>query len=152
MACLVVFDIIGVAMCFYFEVFVSSRQTSAALYYTIWFVLGVFCGVIIYVAGGGLVSPETKGDWTTRGDARKTGLLVILTTSVVLAALSFAFYRLTWRLSNLADSHYVPDSISHSLTFFITIFASTIFGHVTLGPTPVKKAPSKGAPKPTHRK
>ncbi len=136
---LIVFDLIGVAMCFFFEVFVSSRQTSAALYYTIWFVLGVFCGMLSYSTSGSIASQQPEGDWTTRTDAGGTGVLVILTTAVVLAALSILFYRLTWRLSNLAESYYVPDSEALTLTFFVTILASAIFTHRISRPEPKKK-------------
>jgi hypothetical protein len=139
LAVLVASDVVGVAMCFFCEVFLSSRQTSTALYYAIWFVVGVFCGLISYMTSGGLVSPETKGDWTNLADAGKTGILVILTTAAVLTALSILFYRLTWRLPNLADSYYVPDSESLTLTFFVTILASVIFTHKTMRPEPAKK-------------
>ena len=37
---LAVFDVIGVLMCFFMDIFSSS--TSAAVYYAVWFVLGVF--------------------------------------------------------------------------------------------------------------
>jgi hypothetical protein len=139
---LVIFDLIGVAMSFYFDTF-SSRSTSTALFYAIWFVLGVFCGLLIYNAGGSFVSPESKGDWTDREDAGKTGLVVILTATIVLAALSYSFYHFQWGRYNMAPSVFVPDSEPLTLTFFVTILASMILAHLALRPEPKKKASRK---------
>jgi hypothetical protein len=134
LAFLVAADLVGVAACFFCDALLAERRTSAALYYAIWFVLGVFCGLLIYLTCGSITSPEKRGlmSW---GDQGQDGLLVILTTTVILVALSILFYRLQWQYPR-ADSVYVPDSESLTLTFFFTILASVIFTHRTLGPDP----------------
>ena len=117
---LIAADLVGVAASFFCDVFLSERRTSAALYYVIWFVIGVFCGVLIYVTCGSFTSPEKKGGLMEWGDKGQTGLLIIFTTGAILAGLSILFYRLDWRYSR-ADSVYVPDSESLTLTLFFTI-------------------------------
>jgi hypothetical protein len=140
LAYLAVFDLIGVAMCFFFDVMAPFvRGTSTALFYAIWLVLGIFCGILSYDTSGSFASPDSKGDWKNRADASKTGLLVILMSSVILAALSISFYLLLWRRQP-ASSVYVPDSASLTLTFFVAVLASVIFAHRSLGPEPKKKS------------
>jgi len=138
LAYLVAADLVGVAVSFFCDAFVPERRTSTALYYAIWFVVGVFCGVLIYVTCGSFTSPEKKGDLMKWGDEGQTGLLVILTTAAILVGLSILFYRLQWQYPR-ADSVYVPDSEPLTLTFFFTILASLIFTHKTFGPEPKKK-------------
>jgi hypothetical protein len=132
--CLVVFDIIGVVVCFFFDV-MPLRASSTALSYAIWFVLGAFCGLLGYNAGGSSASPASEGDWSSRDDARKTGLLVILATLVILLTLSIVCYRLMWQY-HLESSSFVPDSEPLTLTFFVTVFAAVVFAHKTLLPEP----------------
>ncbi len=134
---LVAADLLGVAACFLFDVFGSERATSGALYYAIWFVLGVFCGVFIYSLSDAFTSPETKGS-KEQGDHGRAAVLVITSVAIVLTCLSVLFYRFDWRYSH-ADSVYVPDSESHTLTFFITILITLILANRTLAPEPKKK-------------
>jgi hypothetical protein len=127
---LVGFDVVGVAAGFFCETIVGPRKTSTALYYAIWFVLGVFCGLLCYFAN--------SGEDPKRPDT-KTGLLAVLTTPLILGALCFLFYRLFWRL-NMAPSVYVPDNEGLTLTFFITVAVAMAFTHhvETDKPTKVK--------------
>ena len=124
-------------MSFFCDAFVSERRTSAALYYTIWFVVGVFCGVLIYTSCGSFTA-DKKGRLMEWADKGQTGLLVILTTAATLAGLSVFFYRHDWQYSR-ADSVYVPDSESLTLTLFFTIVASEILMHKAFGPEKPKK-------------
>src|SRR5580698_8355378 len=135
---LVVFDIAGVVVCFFFDV-LPLRDTSTALSYAVWFVLGAFCGLLGYNGGGSCASPNSEGDWTSRDDASKTGLLVILTTLVILPTLSIVFYRLMWQY-HPESSSFVPDSEPLTLTFFVAVFAAEVFAHRTLLPEPKKNA------------
>ena len=135
---LVVFDLIGVAACFFLDV-IPSRGSSAALMYAIWFVLGVFCGLLSYITGGGIMSGESKGDWMNREDAGRTSWLVIAATSAILAALAIPCYLTMWRRFDMESSYFVPASEGLTLTFFLTILAVMIFGHKTLLGEPTKK-------------
>ena len=125
-------------MCLFFDIvsFGSFGDSNTAVYYALWFVLGVFCGLFGYYAGGTVASPNpnadgTNQDWTSREDSGKTGLLVIFTTAVVLVTLSVLCYRFMWQY-NLEPSGYVPDSFPLTLTFFGTVLASSVFEHKVL--------------------
>jgi hypothetical protein len=121
---LVVFDLIGVVVCFFFDVAsaLPLRGNSTALFYAIWFVLGVFCGLLSYNTGTSFVA----------------GFLVVMTTAVILTALSISCYVLLWRY-DVETSFYVPDNAAPTLTFFVTVLASVVLAHKSLGPEPTKK-------------
>jgi hypothetical protein len=137
---LVGFDIVGVLVCLFFDI-LSFGDSDISAYYAVWFVLGVFCGVFSYETGGKIASPKstaegakergTNQEWTSREDSRRSGLLVILTTSVVLGTLSVLFYLLWWQ-GSMEPTGFVPDSGPLTLTFFGTILASSIFAHKSL--------------------
>ena len=97
---------------------------DAVIHYVLWCVLGIFCGLLSYDGGGRLASPSSPGDWTGREDAGKTGLIVVLTESVLLLLLFLRCYLLK------------SSSMSLTLTFFVTIFVSIVFGHFKLRPKP----------------
>jgi hypothetical protein len=88
----VVFDLIGVAACSSFDVAsvlsLNIGDTCTLLFYTIWIVLGIFCGLLSYDAGGKVGSPNGPGDWTSREGAGRTGLLVVGIESAIVAAVS----------------------------------------------------------------
>jgi hypothetical protein len=145
---LVVFGIIaalvGVFVDFFTDVIGSipyHRDNSSPLaFYAIAFVFGVFCGFFNYRNAGEIISPRAhpylpgKGsgeDWTDRQDAGKTGLLVIVTTGAVLAALFIAFVE-------FASWDELLDSASLALTYLTTVLAAEVFIHVSLGPQPAK--------------
>jgi hypothetical protein len=140
---LVVFDIAGALVSLFFEI-VPLLGVSSALFYAIWFVAAVFCGFLIYNSAGSLISPAIAPngqnriqDWSEREDSGRTGLLVVLTTTAILAALSFAALRLSgW--NEVEPSHYVPDSGPLTLTFLITVFLSMILAHKSLRPAAKK--------------
>jgi hypothetical protein len=139
LACLVAADLVGVVASFFCDTFVSDRRSSTALFYAIWFVDGVFCGLLNYLTCDGLLSPEKKSEPTNRAGAGQSGLLIILTTTILLVTLSFLFYRLDWQYYG-GDSVYVPDNEHLTITFFVTVLASIIFTHKNLGPEPKKPA------------
>ena len=148
LAYLIVVDIVGAVLSLFFEI-VPLLGVSAALFYAIWFVAGVFCGLLSYNSAGELAYPKQEGsgaddahaieEWTSRADAGRTGLLVISATATILVALSFLFRRLWWQYGN-GSSNYVPDSEPLTLMFFATILASVIFAHTSLRPKPKKVA------------
>lgn len=135
---LIAFDVAVVAVSFVLDI-APVRHKSTALFYTIWFVAGVFCGFISYYTGGGIMSADSKDDWTNHADAGKSGLLVVACMSFILLTLSLLSYVFLWRgTSN--SSYYVPDNPALTLTFFITVLASTVLAHRLLRPDPKKRA------------
>lgn len=124
------FGLIGGIASFLFEVIgdLSMEGFDAVVFYVLWCVLGIFCGLLGYDAGGKSASPDSVGDWTGREDAWKTGLVVVPTESVLLLALFVPCYL------------WASGSLSLTLTFFVTVFVSIMFGHFKLRPTVVDVA------------
>lgn len=118
-----------------------SRRKSALLFYAVWFVAAVFCGVVCYNLSGRMVTQGQNKDWTSHPDARKTSLLVIVVTSIIVAALSLLFYHFSWNRG--ADSDlYVPDSVPLTITYFGTVVAAMILMHRTMA-SAEKSEPTK---------
>jgi hypothetical protein len=128
------FGLIGGIVSFLFEAIgdLSMEGFDAVIFYVLWCVLGIFCGLLGYDAGGKFASPGSVGDWTGREDAGKTGLVVMLTESVLLFALFVPCYL------------WVSGSLSLTLTFFVTVFVSIMFGHFKLRPKPALMKPAGG--------
>ena len=118
---LVVCDVVGVAVCFVFDV-LPVRGVSAALPYAIWFVLGVFCGLFTYFTAGARLS-ASDDQWIERAEATATGTFITLVNGAFLVALCVAFDLLWWRHDVLGEG-FVPDSEPLTLTFFGAILAS----------------------------
>jgi hypothetical protein len=133
---LVVFDIVGAVACFVFEfVGVERAGITAAVYYALWFVLGVFCGLLNYNTAGSMAYPKSESDWTRRADAPKTGLLVVAISVFILIGLSVLFFSILWRGGAETDP-YVPDSMPLTLTFFAATVAATFLAHHIARPSP----------------
>jgi hypothetical protein len=56
-------------------------------FYTIWIVAGIFCGLLSCDAGGKISSEKGPGDWTSRENAGRIGLLVFGVECLFVAAL-----------------------------------------------------------------
>jgi hypothetical protein len=126
LVCVTAFWLIGKIVSFVFGTIgdLPMEGIDAVTYYVLWCVLGIFCGLLSYDAGGTLGSPSSPGDWKGREDAAKTGLIVVLTESVILLLLFVACYL------------WASDSMSLTLTFYVTVFVSILFGHFYLRPKP----------------
>jgi len=130
----------GVAACFVLDV-VPHKHFSPPLAFAIWGVLGVFVGVLHF----GFAQSQIKGtdgvtDWDSAEEARRVGGQIVGLTALCLIAMSALFYPLFWSSSSSLEVLFlvVPDNMGVSLTFFVTILASTAFwNHVF---APAKKA------------
>jgi hypothetical protein len=134
LACLAAADLVGVVVCVLFDV-APLRHSSAALPYAIWFVLGIFSGLIAYNAAGAWASPKSEGDWTTLPDAGRTGNLVVGTSFATLFALAVLFYQLYWG-RGVAGEYFVPDSAPHTMLFLASTAFAMAVARVTLMPKP----------------
>jgi hypothetical protein len=135
------FDLIGVVACSFFDLAsalpLKLGNTSTLLFYTVWAVDGIFCGLLSYDAGGKLGSGKGPGDWSSRDGAASVGLLVLWLESAIVAALSILCYLFLWT-GNLASSVLVPDDPRPTLVFFAAIVAAVVLAHTRLRPAPVK--------------
>ncbi|MBI1756796.1 MAG: hypothetical protein HYR64_06790 [Fimbriimonas ginsengisoli] len=133
---LIAFDLIGVLVSSLVDV-TPLRWKSPVLTYAIWFVLGVFCGLLSYNSAGSRIAAPGEGDWSTRPDARKTGLAVIAAASIVLLALALICNTLVWSGGGEGDL-YVPDSRPLTIVYLATILISMVFANAALLSPPSK--------------
>jgi hypothetical protein len=131
-ACLAVIDVIGVLACVWFDI-KPFGGNSAALPYAIWFVGGIFAGVFTLILAGRWIAADEG--WMDRPEARAIAGRVLLTCTVILAGLSFFFWRIYWS-QGVAGEYFVPDSMPHTLTYFLSAFAALIAAPFVLGPKP----------------
>jgi cation transport ATPase len=122
---LIIVDLFGVVLSFVLT-FLELEDDMSEAFYLIWFMLGLNCGVLIYLGAGASIGSGTGFDWTGSDDAIRTGRLVLSTMLVVLAALLVAGYRYLWPT---APSAYVPGSESLTITFFAGTALSAAFLH-----------------------
>jgi hypothetical protein len=120
---LAVFGLLGGIVSFIFDVLgVISRAVSDPLFYVLWAVLGIFCGLFSYDSGGGILAPESKTDWRSRKDAGTIGLQVVVLETLTLIALS------------IPSALLISDSFSQSITFFVAVFIGMLFAHIAFRP------------------
>jgi hypothetical protein len=131
---LVVTDVIGVVACTLFDI-LPSRSDSAALPYAIWFVLGAFAGFIAFFSAVGM---DEAGGATAQ--TKRAGLIAVATSAAILLALGLFFYRIYWSQS-VAGDYYVPDSASHTITFFVAVFGAMLIGKGAARPSPPTTQP-----------
>ncbi|HEY5711207.1 MAG TPA: hypothetical protein VIT38_04860 [Allosphingosinicella sp.] len=135
---LIVFDVIGVIACVIFDV-VPFRGSSGALPYAIWFVLGIFAGGITVMSAGDPPAGEGDDDWTDDADAPRKAAIVFLTSLAMLGALAAFFNHIYWS-QGVEGEYFVPDSMPHTITYFVSILAPMLL--VLFTPKP---RPSRGA-------
>jgi len=116
LVCLALGDVVGVVACTIFDI-APIRGSSAALPYAIWFVLGVFVGLIAaFAAGTWIAGRDDKWDEGPRAGPIATG--IFLSALAVSIALCVLFWTLYWA-KGVEGEYYVPDSMPHSLTYLI---------------------------------
>ncbi len=138
--CLVAADVAGAIAVTIFDI-LPLKFASAAVAYAIWLVLGGFCGLFAYNTAGDWASPKGEAgapDWSARPGAGGIGTGVLITALIVIGALAVLFYLLGWSGRVAADDDYVPDSISHSIVFFVAVTGALIAARFVLMPTPDK--------------
>jgi hypothetical protein len=118
LACLAVTDIAGVAVVFVAEVF-SGRFESNMLYYAIWLVAGIFCGMYYtaFAAATAAQSPFLKARlWLTP-----------LTAAAISALLIYVLRLLNELDARGGGDHWVPGHKGLTFTFFICFVSSCFF-------------------------
>jgi hypothetical protein len=127
--CLAAIDVIGVVACMWFDI-KPFGGNSAALPYAIWFVGGIFAGVFTVAWAGSWIGNE---GWTERPEAPGIAVRVLLTGAVILGCLTFFFWRIYWSQGVIGE-YFVPDSMSHSLTYFLSALAALLAAPFMLKP------------------
>ena len=140
LVCLVVADIVGVIAGTIFDI-APVRGGGDGVAYAIWFVLGIFCGLIAYGTAGAWASGGDE-NWTEGEGARRTGRVILATGAALLAALTLFFHRIYWS-RGVAGEYYVPDSAPHSILFALAVLGGMVFASFALGPD--KKDDAGGA-------
>jgi hypothetical protein len=131
--CLAAIDVIGVLACVWFDI-KPFGGNSAALPYAIWFVGGIFAGVFTIGWAGSWIANE---GWTDRPEAPGIAARVLVTCAAILAGLTFLFWRIYWSQGVVGD-YFVPDSMSHTLTYFLSAFAALVAAPFVLKPKPAR--------------
>ena len=134
---LIVADITGVVVCTILDI-LPLRWVSALLFYAVWLVAGVFAGLFAFDSAGSWATGKEEGDWSETDGAGRIGTIVLLTGGTVIALLVAALYRFYWGSGGGSGIH-VPDSASHSLTFFIAAVGGLLLGRYVM-PTPGRDA------------
>lgn len=133
LACLAVGDVVGVVACTIFDI-APIRGYSAALPYAIWFVLGVFAGVIASFGAGSWITG--KGEpWDEGPDARALMLWIFLSGLVVAGATGAFFWWLYWS-RGVDGEYYVPDSAPHTITYLVAAVGAMWLPRLALKPSP----------------
>jgi hypothetical protein len=122
---LVAADLLGVGVCLVGACgFLPGWSKGAA--YTLWFVFGVFIGLIQY-----FTTAEDKPATETQAEpgppTKWSFLLAFIVTVAALGALTWLFYQTGWRRGVDSEDMYVPDSMSATLTLFISILVMMLF-------------------------
>ena len=127
---LALIDVVGVLACVIFDISPFNTNSVAAPY-VVWFVGGVFAGVFTLAWAGGWIAGVDG--WMDRPEAPAIAARILLTCAPILAGLSFLFWRLYWS-KGVAGEYFVPDSMPHSLTYFLSAFAILVAGPFVLKP------------------
>jgi hypothetical protein len=108
------FDLIGVLLTLLVDMAVVLHRRfegSSPLAYVIWFVVGVFCAVCIYMG-------QTENDDYDSAEGRKRGQKLVVITALVAGALGF-FASLVW--SGDAREAVAPDHRGVTITYLVTV-------------------------------
>jgi H+/Cl- antiporter ClcA len=137
LGCFIAFDIIGIVAWAVLDI-LPIKGITTFLAYTVWFVVGVFCGAHGYNFAGA-AGPNSPGkEWAGRPDSGKTGLAVVAIAFVLVGALSALFYTTLWKSGGGKD-FFVPDHLWVSVTFFVAILGMMVVTHTIFRPSTMPK-------------
>lgn len=127
---LVVADVAGVIACTVLDI-LPLRGVSTALFYVVWLVLGIFCGLLAYNSAGAWATPPgpapDAADWSGRPGARTAGTIVLVAGVALVAALVAALHAWYW-VPDIAGDYYVPDSRTHTIVFAVAVALGLVAG------------------------
>jgi hypothetical protein len=111
---LIVVDVVGVVISFVLDVLFTLplAGASAAAFYALWLVLGIFCGLFSY------------GGAKSHGSAR----LALAVSIALVLVLGAGFGVLLWG-SGSGGNYFVPDNLPLTLTFFAGNGAGSFLGY-----------------------
>mgnify|MGYP003575310145 CR=1 FL=1 len=127
---LVAADIGGVLACLVFDI-APLRYDSGALPYAIWFVLGIFTGLIAFGTAAEAAAGDGNEDWGRRAGAGRIANIVIAAGAALLLALGL-FFNAIWWSQGVNGEYFVPDSAPHTITFFVSVLAGMVIGRHAL--------------------
>ena len=121
-------DIAGVVMSFILDVLFSLpvRGAGTSAFYAVWFVAGVFAGMLGYMYAGGVAYPRVKVDWTSVEGASATGRLVCTVVVILVAVLAYPLYLIS---GDASDDYFVPDNGPLTVVFLVAFVGATFFAH-----------------------
>jgi hypothetical protein len=139
---LVGFDILGVIVSFALDI-LPLRALSVPLFYAVWFVLGVFCGLLGYNRTGAMLTPGAGDDWINRDTAVRAGRLVAGTMTFMLLAILVGIIIVLGDSSD-NESVFVPDNVPLTVTFLIATAGAVLVANRTLKPADTAVASHQG--------
>jgi hypothetical protein len=124
---LIVVDIVGVVVSFVFDIFSFQDESKAdAGSYVLWFVIGVFGGMLIRQLATVVSLPDVRGTGMDQAETAGSRMVVTATTLTVLAMLLALGFRY---LGPGDSSPYVPDNEWLTVTLFTGLTTAIVFAH-----------------------
>ena len=111
----VVADIAGVLLNTLFDIF-AGRGKSTFLYYTVWFVMAIFAGIVYFLTSSGVKVNETfaKNSW------------IIILIGIILSIIFIFIFYANGQMDE-TNAYYVPGNPYMTYTFFVTFILASIF-------------------------
>lgn len=142
LACFLLFDVICVVLTLFAE-FVAAIdivwETSPPMYYAVWFVVGVFCALAIYM--------RSDDRDVTSPAAHRRGTTLVIITGLVAVALGF-LSSLVWRGGDFAEP-VAPDHAGITITYLVTVTLGVAWARFVLFREPLV-ASADAAPPPSE--
>ncbi len=135
------FGLLGVLVCAIFDVAsvlpLKLGNTSTMLFYAVWIVDGMFCGLLSYDAGGRIGSEKGPGDWTSREGAARAGLVVVVVQCLLVAGLWILCRVFLWQ-RGIESGIIAPDNPRVAFVFAASTVISAAVGHFHFRPAAQK--------------
>ncbi|HEY3517673.1 MAG TPA: hypothetical protein VGL98_11555 [Gammaproteobacteria bacterium] len=137
---LLIFDVVGVLLTLIVDAMVVLHrwfESSSLLGYAIWFVVGVFCGVFIYMA-------QSSADDHDSAEGRRRGQRLVGVTAAVAAVLAL-LSSFVWSGSEATEA-VAPDHRGVTITYLITVVLTVAWGRFVLFRGTAAAEPGSAAP------